>query len=197
MTVNQDLLANIAASATQSSSHALSLLVGKEVTVRTTQAHYLPLDKLLGMIDNQGKTNIVAFSQLISGVDGAALLILSRDDALSLVDTLLRRPAGTTKVLADIDTSAIKETLNILSNSQLTALARDLGITINVMPPSMISIERISQVLNYLSANQQNHTEIIAFETSLVVTGQESQVTMFIIFDGGLAGIIASKEGTP
>lgn len=194
MTVDQQLLSSIAASATQSSSRALSLLVGKEVTVKTTQAHYLPLDKLLEMINAQGQEKVVAFSQLISGVDGAALLILSHDAALNLVDTLMRRPAGTTQVLADIETSAIKETLNILSNSQLTALARDLGITINVMPPSMISVERISQVLEYLAAHQKEHAEIIAFETSLTVTDQESQVTMFIIFDGGLAGIIANKE---
>ena len=194
MKIDQQLLSEIAGKATESSSRALSLLLGQEVEVKTTQASYLAIDKLVDLVHGQEGSQIVAFSQLISGVKGAAFLVMNNEEALRLVDALMKKPTGTTKVLEDLDKSAIRETLNILSNSQLTALAKDLGITVSVMPPSLITRERIADVLDYLAAQQGDDAELIVFETSLVVTGQESQVTMFIIFDGNLSGVINDKE---
>lgn len=192
--INSALLVRAAQKATKSSSHALSLLVGDEVTVRATQASHLPLDKLVSLIARQEETRVIAFSQLLSGVKGAALLIMSQTDALRLVDSLTKQPMGTTQTVGDIEKSAIKETLNILSNSQLTALAKDLGITVNVLPPNLISRGRIAEVLDYLASHKGKDTEIVVFETSLSVAGQASQVTMFIAFDGELAGIVEPRE---
>lgn len=194
MDIDQQLLTEIARKATDSSSRALSVLADKEVTVKTTQVTSLQLDKLTDMISGKPGLQIVAFSQLISGINGAALLIMEHDDTLRLVDTLMKNPEGTTKILSNIDRSAIKETLNILSNSQLTTLAKDLGITINVMPPGMISREQIAQVLDYLASHQGESTELIVFETALAITGQEIQITMLIAFGSELAAIIDHKE---
>lgn len=194
MKIDQELLGKISSKATESSSRALSLLIGQDVVVKTTQASYLPIDRLVDLVHGQQGSEIVAFSQLISGVKGAAFLVMDHEHALRLVDALMKKPRGTTTQLADIDKSAIRETLNILSNSQLTALAEDLGITVSVMPPSLITRERIADVLDYLASHQGETTELIVFETSLEVTGQESQVTMFIVFDGNLSAVVDGKE---
>lgn len=196
MKINPDVLKQAAERATQDASQALSTLVGHEVTATTTLASYLPLNKLVILATNEKKHQIVAFSQLISGIKGAALLVMDYADALLLVDSLLKRPAGTTTNLAKIEESAIKEMLNILSNSQLTALAKQLHITVNVLPPHMISPERIGHALDYLTSHEGENADIVVFETSLVVTGQASQVAMFIVFDGKLVTIIEGEEET-
>jgi chemotaxis protein CheY-P-specific phosphatase CheC len=194
MKLEPEVLADVAQKATQSSSRALSVLVGEEVTVKTTQASYLSLDSLADLVTSQEGMNIVAFSQLISGIKGAALLIMGHEDSLHLVDALLQKPLGTTKVLGDMEKSAIKETLNILSNSQITSLTKNLGVTINVMPPNLITQEHVASVLDYLAAQQGEEAKVVAFETSLITTGQTCQVTMFLVFDAELANIIAQQE---
>lgn len=194
MKLEPEVLADVAQKATESSSRALSVLVGEEVTVKTTQASYLSLDSLANLVTQQEGMNIVAFSQLMSGIKGAALLIMGHEDSLHLVDALLQKPVGTTKILGDMEKSAIKETLNILSNSQITSLTKNLGVTINVMPPNLITQEHVASVLDYLATQQGEEAEVVAFETSLVTTGQACQVTMFIVFDTELANIIAQQE---
>ena len=64
----------------------------------------------------------------IDGAIGGLLLLAADDDAgLSLADTLLERPAGTSTEWGDLERSAVIETANIVGCAYLNAVCASLG----------------------------------------------------------------------
>jgi chemotaxis protein CheC len=73
-------------------------------------------------------TLICGCAMRIDGAIGGLLLLAADDDAgLSLADTLLERPAGTSTSWGDLERSAVIETANIVGCAYLTAICAALG----------------------------------------------------------------------
>jgi chemotaxis protein CheC len=73
-------------------------------------------------------TLICGCAMRIDGAIGGLLLLAADDDAgLSLADTLLERPAGTSTSWGDLERSAVIETANIVGCAYLNAICAALG----------------------------------------------------------------------
>jgi chemotaxis protein CheY-P-specific phosphatase CheC len=180
MNINQSLLAQAGEKGAQNATKALSVLIGKEVKVEIINMKMSLLDDLIKEMQSQEAYRIIAYSQLITGVSGAVFMIMNRKDALLLVDSLTNKKSGETKILQAFDQDAIKETLNIVSNSYITALVEDLGITTIVEPPTLITSQRITETVKKIV---QGNEEIVDFETKLTITDIQSDINLFILFD--------------
>ena len=122
---------------------------------------------------------------MISGVSGVSFLVMTREEALSFVDLLNKKTVGTTGVLMDIDRSAIKETLNILSNTYLNALSKVAHIGLLIGAPYLITANRLENVLTKL-ADKQGHEEIIMFKTVLNIAKHNINAQLYVIFNQDL-----------
>lgn len=193
MKIKPEILSRAGEKGADSASKALTMLLNKEVMVEASKVKALLLGKFEGLIGMPEHHQVVAFAQVLTGAPGVVLMVLSRSDALNLVDILLGKKVGETKVLQEMDRSAVKETLNILSNSHITALAESLGITIEVSVPQLISPQRISQVIEYLAEKVGEEQEVVVFETRLMVKEIQNKVNLFIIFGSGLAKSVGKE----
>jgi chemotaxis protein CheC len=73
-------------------------------------------------------TLICGCAMRIDGAIGGLLLLAADDDAgLSLADTLLERPTGTSTSWGDLERSAVIETANIVGCAYLNAICEALG----------------------------------------------------------------------
>ena len=129
-----DMLNQINKHAAESSSRALSKLIDRPVGVGMSRADIKKIEEFDLLI---GQEEVVAgiYLPLTGDIKGAALLIFPKETAFTLSDLLVKREAGTTRKLTELDESALKEVGNIISGSYLTVLSNMLQIkTIEHIP---------------------------------------------------------------
>lgn len=193
MNISPEILLQTGRKGAQNASKALTILLNKSVRVEISDVKTLPVEEIMDMIKTSDENQIISFAQVLTGTSGAAIMVLSRDDALNLIDVLMGRKVGETKVFQEIDRSAVKETLNILSNSHVTSLSGDLGISIGVNVPKLITLKTITQVIGYLRTEGGKQYKTIVFETRLSVEEFQCKVNLFIIFGFGFINLIENK----
>jgi len=195
MEFTQEQLDKAAAAGSAKVADAFSKLSRSTVNVSVSKAETVPLQESLKRLNSPKEHSIVVYAQLLSGVPGASILVLSRENALVLVDLLNQQQPGTTGVLKDIDRSAIKETLNILSNSYMTAISESTNMNIGLGVPGMISPTRFEEILADLIAKDAGVDDIaVLFETTLTITKHEVQAEFSLLFNERLATLISKGE---
>jgi chemotaxis protein CheC len=171
---------------------AFTRLAGSPVMVTVSKIDTVPIKEALVRINPPQGQVIVVYAQLLSGVKGTSLLTLERESALKLVDLLNQQPVGTTGILKDIDRSAIKETLNILSNSYMNALAKEAGIELGLAVPRMITSGRLTDVVGEMMTRDLSteDDQVVIFETTLTITAYKIDTKLFILFNEDFSGKI-------
>lgn len=173
------------------SAKALTRMSKKNVKVLATEVKRLDLKQVAAELEPLGKQPVIAYAQLLAGVPGASLLILSRESTLMLVDLLNEREIGITGILQATDLSAIEETLNILSNSYMTALAESLGIKLGLSAPRVVTAARIGEiVIELLKKEDTVPLQAVVFKTSLDIPPHEIKVHLFILISAELEKMV-------
>ena len=129
-----DMLNQINKQAAESASRALSKLIDRPVGVGMSKADIKKIEEFDLLI---GQEEVVAgiYLPLTGDIKGAALLVFPKETAFTLSDLLVKREAGTTRKLTELDESALKEVGNIISGCYLTVLSNMLQIkTIEHIP---------------------------------------------------------------
>ena len=108
-------------------SSALAKWLGRPATLSVERLETLPIEEAAAVMGSS-ETLICGCAMRIDGAIGG-LLLLAADDAtgLSLADTLLERPTGTSTSWGDLERSAVIETANIVGCAYLNAICAALG----------------------------------------------------------------------
>ena len=188
---NKEVLEKAAQQGAQKVAAAFSTLCACNAQNGVSKVEIIPLKQAFTYLKPDADHAIVVYAQLLSGIPGTSLLTMSREQALALVDLLNKQPVGTTGIMKDIDRSAIKETLNILSNSYMTALSENAGIDLGLGVPHMISPDRIEEVVERLleKGATEDDTAII-FEAELVIADHKISAKLLVVFNEKLAELI-------
>lgn len=195
MEFSQDVLQKAADAGSKKIADAFSRLAGSTVTVAVSKAESVPLKESLQSLCKPQEHSIVVYAQLLSGVPGVSLLVLSRESALVLVDLLNQQPPGTTGVMKDIDRSAIKETLNILSNSYMTAISESAHLTIGLGVPGMIPPTRFESIVQeIISKDAGVEDNAVLFETTLTITEHKVEAGFSLLFNERLTTLIGDVK---
>jgi len=169
---------------------ALSSLAKRSVDIDTSEARLVDVEQISSSVENLEKEAIVVYTQTIPGTDGLSFLSLDRKDALALVDLFNQREKGTTHILTDLDYSTLTETLNILANSYINALARKANETILLSVPKTTNKDMISKLTNDLLTDN-NQALGVLFGTDLKIEDEGFSVGLFFFF---LTPIVENTE---
>jgi chemotaxis protein CheY-P-specific phosphatase CheC len=184
MKYSKELLQKVADLGSKEVSLAFSKLSKEEVTVETAVAEVVSYDLIAESLKLGEGHSVITYAQTISGVDGISLLSMTREAALTLVDLLNQQEVGTTGVLMDVDRSAVKETLNILSNSYLNYLAKETEIKIMFGEPYMMTASNLSNVIERLKGkNVEEGDSVFNFRTVLNITKHKVSAELYILFN--------------
>jgi chemotaxis protein CheC len=74
---------------------------------------------------------------MLGDLTGRTLLVFPQSTAMRLAELMLRRPAGSSKGLGELEQSAVKEAGNILSGAYMNALSDFMGLVLLPSPPSL------------------------------------------------------------
>ena len=108
-------------------SAALAKWLGRPVTLSVDRLETLPIASAAGVLGS-GDEPVCGCAMGISGAVGGLLLLAAEDlAALSLADTLLEQPVGTSTAWGELERSAVIETANIVGCAYLNALCAILA----------------------------------------------------------------------
>lgn len=194
MEFSKEVLERAAAAGSKKIADAFSRLAGSPVIVSVSKAEAVPLKESLQNLNKPHEHSIVVYAQLLSGVPGVSILVLSRENALTLVDLLNQQQPGTTGVMTDIDRSAIKETLNILSNSYMTAISESAHLNIGLGVPGMIPAARFESIIEELVSKDAGEDDsAVLFETTLTITEHKVEAGFCLLFNERLTTLISNS----
>lgn len=174
---------------------ALSELIKKKVWISVPEAKIVPLEKIPQEFGGAERMIVGVYLQMQGQITGNILFFFPQETALTLADILMGRPAGTTKVLNEMDQSAIKETGTILAGSCLTALAALTGKEIIPSIP-YYAMDMLGALVDFIIINLSQNVDyslIIGIEFSEADTKIEG--SFLLLPDPGSLEMILNSLG--
>ncbi len=185
MEINQTHLSRASQAGSLKVSEAFSKFAKQPVSVAVSEATLVPISTIFTALKVGSEKSVVVYTQVISGIPGVSMLMLEREQALTFIDLLSGQPRGTTGIMLESDRSAIKETLNILSNAYLEELSSLTKKRLLTTIPHMILAGNLQKIL------EQDLTlgegQAVIFKTVLSIAAEKVEATLFMIFSEKLA----------
>src|SRR5688500_10488988 len=116
---------------------ALSQMTGGVVMISVPSIQIARLEDVPPQIAEPEEPVAAVLMNMMGDLTGRTLLVFPRPTALRLSELMLRRPAGSSKTLGELEQSAIKECGNILSGAYMNALSDFMGMMLLPSPPSL------------------------------------------------------------
>ncbi|OGF45059.1 MAG: hypothetical protein A2452_00565 [Candidatus Firestonebacteria bacterium RIFOXYC2_FULL_39_67] len=128
--IQRDSLKEIASIGVSHAATALSKMINKKVLIDVPQVNIVPIDDLAKEIESSEDLMVGIYFRVIGKVSGKVLLTFKKESALLLTDVLLKKKSGETKILAELEQSALKELGAISTAICLNAIADLLKMTL-------------------------------------------------------------------
>jgi chemotaxis protein CheC len=141
---------------------ALSQLTNRRIMIDVPRVQICTIEVAASAVGDGGVVAAVLM-HVLGDLTGRSLLLFEKNLALKLADMLLSREPGSTKVFAELEQSALKETANILTGAYLNGLSDMLGLMLIPSVPSL-AIDLSAAILStaYLDfAHEQGHVIIL------------------------------------
>lgn len=172
---------------------ALTKLSGiKDISVKVGDAGMVSFTPVMERAEVGIEHPVVAYVQSLSGL-GASMMIIEREEALNLLDLVNRNFPGTTGILKDLDSSAVKEILNILSNAYVNTLANQTGIRLDFGVPTMMAINELEEALGRVSKEERDE-RTLSFRVELVANDIKMKVRMLILFSEKMVDLLKKNS---
>lgn len=147
---------------------ALSQLIGAKINVAVTNVEILEFEKISRKLREDGLPIAGIYLRVLGDLQGAILLVFRRDGALALADVLLKQKIGTTKVLMELESSALKEAGSILSCAYLNALSDMMKLTLIPSVPR-IAFDKVDTVMQSVFGRYLKDVDlIVGIETEFI-----------------------------
>jgi len=146
---------------------ALSKMLKSKVQMTVPYINFMPVNRLPEMFGDIDTLVAGVYLSIDGAATGKVLMLFPRDSALKLADMMMDRKVGTTKVLSEIDLSALMEVCNILVGSYLTAMNDFTGLKLQQSVPR-IAFDMIGAVMDFLIIEASRvASEALVIETEL------------------------------
>ncbi len=116
---------------------ALSAMTGDTIMISVPTINIAPLEEVPPQLAEADEPVAAVLMNMMGDLTGRTLLVFPQATAIRLSELMLRRPAGSSKGLGELEQSAIKEAGNILSGAYMNALSDFMGLMLLPSPPSL------------------------------------------------------------
>ncbi len=159
----------------------LSMMVGREITITDPGIETIPIQNVISYGGNP-ETEMVGVYLLIEGdLRGQALLLLSMEDAMYLVDLLMGEDPGETTSLDDMGQSALAEVGNLTLSGFLNTVASLTGIPVKPSPPAVVVDMRGSILTMVVALVAAMSDELIVIESAFKDADRALQLRFWIL----------------
>jgi chemotaxis protein CheC len=150
--IQRDALREVANIGAGHAATALSRMTDRTIMIEVPEVSDCRLGTVAEAVGSIGSNATAVVMNMMGDLTGRTAVVLSLSDTRILCDLLLRRIAGTTSSLGEMEESSIRETGNILTSAYLTALSDFMGLMLVPSVPTLLS-GPLTDVLTSVSAD--------------------------------------------
>ncbi len=164
---------------------AISGMVKRKMTMSIPNIKLVPIGQVSAVIGNPEMLVAGVYCKIMGGVSGGFLLMFPRESAFGLCDILLSKERGTTKLLDEIDKSALQETGNIIAGAFVSVLAKVMRRNLFISVPKF-AFDMAGAIIDFIlielaeAADQAVVLEIVFSDVPQTISGK-----FFILPDPG------------
>ena len=161
----------------------LSDMVGRSIDIDILHVETVPISQVMTYAGSP-EAEMVGVYLLIGGdLPGQAILMLTLDDALRLVDLLIGVPPGTTTGLGDLERSALAEVGNLTVSFFLNEMATLTGMPLRPSPPAVM-VDMLGAILDVVATSVAAVSDDLRIvETVFKDAGRIVQVRFWLLPD--------------
>jgi chemotaxis protein CheC len=179
--IQRDALREIASIGISHSATALSKLINKKVMIDVPKVNILPINKLPDVIASSNELIVGIYFKILGKASGKVLLSFKKESALLLADILMKKPIGETKILTEMEQSALKELGAISTAVCLNALAEFLGMTLLPSIPHFM-FDYSDSIVKSLFEEVKSDSEYLVVVDSVFKESNNKILGRFLIF---------------
>ena len=191
-----DVLQEIGNVGAGNSATALSRLIQHRIEMNVPQVALVPIEDVPEFVGGPELVVVGIFLRVYGKAPSNILLLIPRDSAFALADTMCGREVGTTtKELSPMDESALMEVGNILAGSYLNAFYSFTGISMLPSVPAL-AVDMAGAILNVVLVQlgeMGDHALLI--ETNFVADDRSIKGHFFLVPDPGSLSSIMNAVG--
>src|SRR4029079_19611063 len=132
-----DALREVANIGAATRARALSERLGGTIMISVPTINVSRLEEVPPQITAPEEAVAAVLLHKLGDLTGRTLLVFPKPTAARLAELMLRRPAGSSSELGEMEQSAIKEAGNILSSAYMNALSDFMGMMVMASPPRL------------------------------------------------------------
>lgn len=174
--IQLDALREIANIGAGHAATALSQLTGSTIMIKVPAITVSSIEDLPAQFSADEEPVAAVMMHMLGDLSGRTLLVFPKPTVMRLAELMLRRPVGSSVAFSELESSAIKETGNILSGAYMNALSDFLGMLLLPSPPSLV-IDMSTAVLTSASAEfAPDPDSVLCVESEFVL--RETDMTL-------------------
>jgi len=174
--IQLDALREIANIGAGHAATALSQLTGSTIMIKVPAITVTSIEDLPAQFSADEEPVAAVMMQMLGDLSGRTLLVFPKPTVMRLAELMLRRPVGSSVAFSELESSAIKETGNILSGAYMNALSDFLGMLLLPSPPSLV-IDMSTAVLTSASGEfAPDPDSVLCVESEFVL--RETDMTL-------------------
>ncbi len=115
---------------------ALSMMLAKKITLKVPEIKIIPFDDVSKSVGGPEKLVVGIFMRINGDIDGNILIVIPKQDAYGMTETLLNTKRNKSWNFTDMEKSALTELGNIVGSSYIGALSGFTGLSLKISVPS-------------------------------------------------------------
>ncbi len=164
-------------------STALSRLLGKRIMITLPQTKFIRLEEFAQEIGGADRMVVAVYHTIQGDISAESMLMFPRDGAVQMIDILMGKQLGQTRVIEDMELSAFKEMSNIFTGAYLNALADMLGYRVMQSVPH-VATDMAQAVLDFMLIKLAKRSdEMLCVKTAIDIEGHDINGQFIILFE--------------
>ncbi|MFH1542425.1 MAG: chemotaxis protein CheC [bacterium] len=172
---------------------ALSQLLGKKIMIAVTKVEVLQFESIVEELTKDTDPIVGIYLKVLGEASGAILFVLKKKPALTMADVLLNQKIGTTKVLMEMEQSALKEAGSILSASYLNSMSEMMKLSLIPTVPQMAYDQADTVIQSVFGALLKDANMIVGIENEFIEASTRIK-GLFLYMPGGEAVDVLLKK---
>jgi chemotaxis protein CheC len=186
--VNEEFLEAVevvASEGFQKAASGFSKMIGLTLDVTQPKVVLKPFKDIPMLLGGPENDAVGIYLRMEGDLSGHVMLIIPFEKSLEIVDMLMDQPVGTTKVLGQMERSALAEVGNLTGTFFLNAIADITGTETRPSPPAVM-VDMVSAILDVIVAMIGDiGDKVVMFQTKFSCGDRSTQADFWVIPDAG------------
>ncbi|MDD2703127.1 MAG: chemotaxis protein CheC [Candidatus Omnitrophica bacterium] len=179
-----DVLKEIGTVGGGSAATALSQLLYKRVLIDVPSVSLVAPHKISGseFMIHPEEVAIAVTLNILGKLRGGILVLLAEPSALSMIDILMHREIGSTKLINVMEASALSESVHILCSSYINAVGEFLDLHQLVPSLPQMTVDRMDRLSEHLIKRliQEESNYFLPIENNMII--EDIKMNLYVIF---------------